>query len=267
MAVNDNPFLRHTATHAVITGGSQGLGLAVATRLVREGAPRVAISGRNAERGEAAAEKLRALGADCLFIQADVSDVDDCRHLMNAAIDRFGSINALVNAAALPDRGTLLDTSVKLWEAHMQTNARGPFLTMQALVRHLVDSGEPGAIVNVLSQVVHCGQSYLAAYSASKGALATLTKNVANAYRGHRIRCNGVLTGWMDTPGEAETQKRFHGGDDQWLAEAEAKQPMGQLVKPDQLAALISYMLSPEAGVMTGALVDYDQNVPGAYPE
>jgi NAD(P)-dependent dehydrogenase (short-subunit alcohol dehydrogenase family) len=92
-----------------------------------------------------------------------------------------------------------------------------------------------------------------------------LTKNVANAYRAKRIRCNGIQTGWMDTPGE--TQKTFHGAKDDWLAEADRRQPMGQLVKPDQLASLVAYMLSPGSGIMTGAFVDYDQNVAGAIPE
>ena len=72
---------------------------------------------------------------------------------------------------------------------------------MQGVVRHLVETGHPGSIVNILSMVAHCGQSYLTPYSASKGALATLTKNVANAFAGKRIRCKGILTGWMDTPG------------------------------------------------------------------
>jgi NAD(P)-dependent dehydrogenase (short-subunit alcohol dehydrogenase family) len=71
----------------------------------------------------------------------------------------------------------------------------------------------------------------------------------------------------MDTPGESATQQKFHGMDEDWLAKAEAAQPMGQLVKPEQLAGLVAYMLSPESGVMIGALVDYDQNVAGAYPE
>ena len=94
-----------------------------------------------------------------------------------------------------------------------------------------------------------------------------MTKNVANAYRRDRIRCNAILPGWMDTPGEDVIQRRFHGATDGWLARAEAAQPMGQLCKPDQLAGLASYLLSAEAGVMTGALIDYDQNVAGAYPE
>lgn len=131
---------------------------------------------------------------------------------------------------------------------------------MQALA--LSDS-----FINILSMCVHCCQSYLSHYAASKGALATLTKNVANALRSHRIRCNAILPGWMDTPGEDATQKTFHNAPDDWLAKAEAEQPMGMLVKPAHLAGLAAYMLSPESGVMTGALVDFDQHIAGAYPE
>ena len=79
---------------------------------------------------------------------------------------------------------------------------RGPFFLMQGVVAHLLEKKAPGSIVNVLSMSAHCGQSFLTPYSSSKGALATLTKNVANAYRCNRIRCNAVLPGWMDTEGE-----------------------------------------------------------------
>jgi len=265
--MSDDYFLRNRSTVAIITGGTQGLGLAIATRLAREGAPGLVISGRNTEKGEGAAEKLRSIGTDSLFVKADVSTADDCYRLVDTALKRFGNVNGLVNSAALGDRGTLLDTSLELWERQFNTNARGPFLLMQGVVRHLVETGQPGSIVNILSMVAHCGQSYLTPYSASKGALATLTKNVANAFAAKRIRCNGVLTGWMDTPGESVTQQKFHGVGEDWLEKAEAAQPMGQLVKPEQLAGLVAYLLSPESGVMTGALVDYDQHVAGAYPE
>jgi NAD(P)-dependent dehydrogenase (short-subunit alcohol dehydrogenase family) len=258
---------RNRSTIALITGGTQGLGLAIAKRLALEGAPGIVISGRNVEKGEAAAANVRSPQTDCLFVRTDVSNAEDCHKLVETAWAHFGSINGLVNSAGIADRGTLLDTSLELWERHFNTNARGPFLTMQHVVRHLVESGKPGSIVNIISMVAHCGQSYLTPYSASKGALATLTKNVANAYAAKRIRCNGILTGWMDTPGENVTQRKFHGVGENWLAKAEAAQPMGQLVKPEQLAGLVAYMLSPESGVMTGALVDYDQNVAGAYPE
>ncbi len=265
--MSDDPTLRNQSTVALITGGTQGLGLAIAKRLAREGARGVVISGRGAEKGEGAADEVRALGSECLFVPADVSAPEDCSRLVDAALERFGTVNGLVNSAAATDRGTLLDTNLEVWDRHFHTNVRGPFLLMQGVVRHLVDAGQPGSIVNVLSMVVHCGQSYLTPYSASKGALATLTKNVANAYAAKRIRCNGILTGWMDTPGESVTQRKFHGGSDDWLSKAEAAQPMGQLVKPEQVAGLATYLLSPESGVMTGALIDYDQRVAGAYPE
>ena len=265
--MNREVFLRNRNTHAVVTGGTQGLGLAVAKRLALEGSPKIIISGRDVEKGEHAAAAVTELGCDCRFVQADVSQVEDCRRLMRIAIEEFGTVNALVNSAALPSRGTLLETTPELWEAHFNTNARGPFLTMQALVAHLTERRLPGSIVNIVSMAAHCGQPFITAYSASKGALVTLSRNVANAYARDRIRCNGILTGWMDTPGENETQKTFHNVADGWLETAEAGQPMGQLVKPDQLASLIAYILSPESGVMTGSMIDYDQVVRGAYPE
>jgi NAD(P)-dependent dehydrogenase (short-subunit alcohol dehydrogenase family) len=210
---------------------------------------------------------VRALGTECTFVPADMANADDCVRLMATAITGLGSVNALVNSAATTDRGTLLDTTLEMWQQQMDTNARGPFLLMQALVRHLLDRRAPGSIVNILSQSAHCGQSFLVPYSASKATLANLTKNVAQSFRAQRIRCNGVMAGWMDTPGEHAIQQKAHTAPDDWLAKAEAGRPMGRLAKPDELAGLISYMLSTESGVMTGALVDYDQWVPGAQPE
>jgi NAD(P)-dependent dehydrogenase (short-subunit alcohol dehydrogenase family) len=259
--------MRNSETRAVITGGSQGLGLAIAKRLLAEGAKSIVISGRNAAKGEAAAQGLRAMGAECAFVQADLAKAEDCQRLIATALEKFGSVNALVNSAAETSRGTLLDTSLETWQRHFDTNTRAPFLTMRGVVQHLVETGKPGSIVNILSMVIYVGQSYLTPYSASKAALANLTKNTANAFAAKRIRCNGICVGWMDTPQEDETQRKFHDRPQGWLKEIEAQQPMGQLVKPDQLAGLVTYMLSPESGVMTGALVDYDQNVAGKYPE
>lgn len=258
---------RNEATSAVITGGTQGVGYAIASQLADEGCTRIAIAGRNAEHGTAVADELIARGVNALFVRTDTSSVADCYRLIDTAIDHFGAVNALVNAAASPGRGTLLEVTPQMWDEMFATNARGPFFIMQRFVQHLINLGSPGAILNILSQAAYCGQSYLSHYSSSKGALATLTKNVANAYRSNRIRCNAILPGWMDTPGEDETQRRYHDATNDWLARAEAAQPMGQLAKPSQLAGLATYLLSPDSGVMTGALVDYDQNVLGAYPE
>ncbi len=258
----------HSGTKAAITGGTQGLGFAIAKRLIEEGARSVAICGRNREKGEAAATLLRNdTDAKVVFVQTDLSNPDAAVGFITKAIETFGGLNALVNSAGLTTRGGLLDTDLATWEAHMAVNLRAPFLTMQTAVRYMKATGIPGSIVNIISMTALCGQSYLTPYSVAKGGLSTLTKNVANAFAADRIRCNGVLAGWMETPGEALTQKMFHGAGDDWAERAGKTLPMGKLVQPDELAGLVAYMLSPESGVMTGALVEYDQVVSGAYPE
>ena len=256
---------RNAATSAIVTGGAQGIGFAVTEALAEEGCRALALVGRDRAKGERAVASLQAKGADAIFIAADLSSVADCRRVVATAVERLRSVNALVNAAATSARGSLTETDEALFDNIFATNVRGPFFLMQGVVQHLLERQVAGSIVNVLSVNVHCGQPFLAAYSASKGALATLTRNTANAYRGNRIRCNAVLPGWMDTEGEDMVQRKWHGAGDDWLQKAEAAQPMGQLVKPGQLARLIAYMLSPDSGVMTGALVDYDQNVLGVF--
>jgi NAD(P)-dependent dehydrogenase (short-subunit alcohol dehydrogenase family) len=257
----------HSKTVAVVAGGTQGLGLAIAERLLAEGCTRIVIAGRRVPEGETAAEGLRRLGAEVLFVPTDMGRVEDAVALVDSAAARFGRVTALVNAAATTERGSILDTSPEDFDRHIAVNTRGPFFALQRFAQLAVAAGHPASAVNILSMVVHCGQSYLAPYSASKAALANITKNAAQALRGHRIRVNGINCGWMDTPGEDETQRRFHGATDGWLAAAEARQPMGTLVKPAHVAGLASYLLSDASGVMTGALVDFDQNVAGAYPE
>jgi NAD(P)-dependent dehydrogenase (short-subunit alcohol dehydrogenase family) len=262
-----DPNTRNQNTKAIITGGAQGIGFAIARQLAAEGCKSIVLAGRTAEKGARAVDQLKALGVDALFVQADVSKTEDCSRIVAAGIDRFGTINGLVNAAATSARGSLVETTPELFDYIFNTNVRGPFFLMQGVVRRLLETNTPGSIVNVLSMSAHAGQSFLTAYSSSKGALAVMTKNVASAYRAKRIRCNAVLPGWMDTPAEHEVQKKFHGASDDWLQKVEASAPMGQLVKPDQLAILVTYMLSPHSGVMTGALVDYDQNVAGLIGE
>jgi NAD(P)-dependent dehydrogenase (short-subunit alcohol dehydrogenase family) len=257
----------HKDTVAVIAGGTQGLGLAIAEALIADSCKRLVVAGRRVSEGEAAVERLRVLGADAHFKRTDMGVVEDAVTLVDEAASRFGRVTALVNAAATTERGSILDCTPADFDKHIAVNTRGPFFALQRFAQLAVETGHAASAVNILSMVVHCGQSYLAPYSASKAALANITKNAAQALRGHRIRVNGINCGWMDTPGEDETQRRFHGAGEGWLQAAEARQPMGMLVKPAHVAGLASYLLSDASGVMTGALVDFDQNIAGAYPE
>src|SRR5205823_11767969 len=183
---------RNQGTIAVITGGAQGIGFAIAEQLVDEGCRRIALAGRDEKKGAAAAAQLRARDVDAIFVRTDQSVVADCLRLIDAAVEHFGAVNGLVNAAATAARGTLLEVTPEMWEETFNTNVRGPFFLMQRLVRHLLDTKKPGSIVNILSQAAHCGQAYLTQYSASKGALATLTRMSPNAIR---LRwCGGIET-------------------------------------------------------------------------
>ena len=257
----------NSTSSVIISGGTQGLGMAVAETLIAQGCTRLTITGRDADKGEAAAGQLGKGGVDCLFVACDVASIEDCEAVVAKALAHHGFVNGLVNCAADTSRGSLVDTTPELWARHMDTNLRGPFLLMQGVVRHLLDTGKSGSIVNILSTSAHVGQSFLTAYSTSKGGLQTLTMNTANAYRSNLIRCNAVAPGWMDTPGEDVVQKKFHDAPDDWLEKAEAGLPMGQLVKPDQIAPLISYLVSPDSGIITGPVINYDQQIIGAVPE
>ncbi len=258
---------RHDDTAAVVTGGAQGVGLAIARQLAEEGCRRLVLAGRDTNKGAKAVAEFKERGCAARFVPIDLQDVATCLRLIETAVGDFGSVNALANAAALGARDSIVDGTVDQFDQMFATNVRAPFFLMQGFVKHRIAQGGGGAILNIGSNCAHCGQSYLASYSASKGALATLTKNVANAQKFNRIRCNAILPGWMDTPGEDVTQRRYHGATDGWLERTEAVQPMKQLAKTYELAGLASFMLSPSAGVMTGALVDYDQQIPGSYPD
>lgn len=259
--------LPHADTVALVTGGAQGVGRAIADRLIADGCRNVVIVGRDAAKGAAAAATMSKGGADVRFFRADMADAEAAQAMVDFTADTFGKLDALALAAGLSDRGGVLDATPDLWDQLMNVNARGPFFAIQRFAQRARAAGHPATCVSILSSAAHVGQSFLAPYSASKAAMANVTKNAAMALRADRIRVNAIAPGWMDTEGEDAVQKKWHGAGDDWLAQAEAAQPMGMLVKPAHLAGLASYLLSSQSGVMTGTVIDFDQFVPGAYPE
>lgn len=249
---------------ALITGSTQGVGKAVARRLAAEGAQGIVVCGRSRERGEAVAAGLSAGGVDAHFVPVELADPDSCEALIAQTDAKLGRIDVLVNCAGLTLRGSIVDTSVELWDDMMAINVRAPFLLMQGAIEIMRREGRGGAIVNVGSVAAHGSVPMLLPYAVSKAGLAVLTKNVAYSVAWDRIRVNCVNAGWMDTPGEDVIQRRFHTDGQDWLEGAEATMPFGQIIKVDEIAALIAFVASDEAGVMTGSVVDYDQSVTGA---
>lgn len=251
---------RLTDKVALITGAAQGIGEATARLFAARGIAGLLLTDRNAELGQAVAQSL---GVPTQFVAADLEDLSAVRQLVPAAEAAFGRLDILCNIAASTERGSLIDTDEELYERIMGVNLRAPFFLMQDAAKLMQRMQIAGAMINISSVNAHGGAPFLAPYSASKAALVNLTKNTANALVWDRIRVNCILPGWVETPGEHATLKRFHNAKDNWAEEAAKDRPFGRLVKPDELARAIAYMASGESGLMTGAVLDFEQGVPG----
>ena len=250
----------------VVTGGTQGIGRAVAIALAEAGARGIVFCGRSRENGAAVAVEIEDAGAEAHYVYADLAVPKDCRGVIAACDARFGRMDGLVNVAGDNQAGGIDDATLELWDNMFAVNVRAPFILMQDGIALMRREGIRGSIVNIISMVSHGGNRLFGIYSVTKGALATLTKNVAQAVREERIRVNGLNPGWADTPGEHAAQIAT-GQPEDWLEKAEAAQPFGQLIKPDEIARMCVFLLGPDSGIMTGSLIDYDQNIVGAYDD
>ncbi|MDE0262103.1 MAG: SDR family oxidoreductase [Bryobacterales bacterium] len=248
----------------LITGSTQGLGEEIARLSMERGAAGIVLTGRSAERGEALAAALGSAQCRVIFVQAELASTADCQEIIHRADHEFGRVDGLVNAAACTERGTLEDTSAEHWDKIMAINLRAPFLLIQGSVRIMQREGNGGSIVNIQSMSAHGGTPNLTPYSVSKGGLGILTRNAAHSQRAHKIRVNALNIGWMATPAEHAVQ-RLEGQPEDWLQAADKGAPFGRILRPRDVAGMAAYLLSDEAYMMTGALVDFDQHVTGIY--
>ena len=212
---------------AVITGSTQGLGEAIAHLFADRGAAGIVICGRNADKGDRVRADIEKKGAKAIFVPGSLENIEDCRKLIAEADKTFGRIDTLVNSAAITDRGTIWDTSPELFDLIFSVNVRAPFFLTQEAAKVMRRENTAGAIVNIISMSGHGGQSFITAYCASKGALITLTRNVAFSLMRHRIRVNGLTIGWMDTPAEDRIMKTYHAAEDGLARERRGGTPLG----------------------------------------
>jgi NAD(P)-dependent dehydrogenase (short-subunit alcohol dehydrogenase family) len=250
---------------AVVTGGTQGLGEAIARLFVARGAKGIVICGRNAEKGKAVASDLTKAGAKAEYVKADLADLNQARAVMAAADKAFGRVDVLVNAAGITDRGNIFNSTPELFDRMMAVNLRSPFFLIQDAAKIMQREKIAGSMVNIQSMSAHGGQPFLTPYCVSKGALATLTRNAAFSLMRWHIRVNGLNLGWMNTPGEDAIMRREHGAQDGWLQKAIVDQPFGRLIEPEEAARAVAFLASDESGMMTGVNVDFDQAVLGAW--
>ena len=247
----------------IITGSTQGMGAETAKLFASRGAKAITICGRQEEKGLKVKKEIESLGSKCIYIKADLNNVEDCRNIVLSTDKEFGTVNSLVNAAGYTQRGTILSATLENYDNNFNVNARAPFILMQETIKIMIRDKVKGTIASVLSIAMYSGMPFIVAYSGSKAALAIMTRNIANSLSGHQIRVNALNIGWTDTPAEHEIQTNVHNKDNDWLENTEKNVPFKRLTKPIDVAKGLAFMCSEESGLMTGSIIDFDQTVHG----
>jgi len=244
---------------AVVTGAATGIGRATALAFARDGYA-VALVGRRAAPLEELAAELRESGGEAIASPADVASPEEVSAAIDAAVERFGGIDALVNNAGVGGSGPLLEEPLELWEETLSINLTGAFLATKLALPHLIE--RRGAVVNVASvNGVLAGPGWTS-YCVSKAGLVMLAKCVANDYGRQGVRANSVCPGWVRTPmGDHDMDElgRAHGIDREGAYElAHRQNPLGRPAQPEEIADVIVFLASLRAAYITGAAIMVD---------
>jgi NAD(P)-dependent dehydrogenase (short-subunit alcohol dehydrogenase family) len=237
----------------IVTGSTTGIGEAIARRVVAEGG-RVVIHGRDRDRGQAITDEFPGRATLSL---ADLSDPAAGAQLIDAAINAFGSLNGIVNNAASVARNDLHHTDAAFFDRMMAINVRAPMLLIKAAYPHLKKTR--GCVLNIGSINAYTGERNLLAYSMSKGALMTLSRNLADAFCYDQIRVTHFNVGWVLTPNEYK-QKIADGLPEDWPDKVESPYaPSGNIMSPETIAGAAVYWLSDESRPISGTVMELEQ--------
>ena len=252
---------------AIVTGGTQGLGAAIAHRFAQAGASDIVIVGRDEAKGQAVADTIKKTSDTAVhMVAADLTDIEQVRKICAYTDKTCGRVDILVNAAGLTDRGDIMNTSPALFDRMFHTNVRAPFFLMQDTAKIMIREGIEGRIVSIGSMSEKAGQPFLSAYCASKGALATLTRNTAFGLMRNKIHVNQLSIGWMNSDHERKLVAS-ETGDPHFIDRAASQKPFGRILDPREVARAVLWMSSDDSGMMTGSVINFDQSVWGAYDD
>ncbi|MDB5326965.1 MAG: short-chain dehydrogenase/reductase [Phycisphaerales bacterium] len=233
---------------ALVTGGSRGIGAAIAKRLAADGASVALTYTKGKEPADAVVKAIEAAGGKALAIQADSADADAVTKAVNQAAKHFGRLDILVNNAGIAAGSTLEATSLEDFDRLYAVNVRGTFVAIQAALKHI---GDGGRIINIGSclgeRVAFPG---VTAYSSTKGAIKILTQGLSREVGGRGITVNNVQPGPIDTdmnPGKGDGAAGMH-----------AMIPIGRHGHVDELAAMVAFVASPDASFANGASLTVD---------
>jgi NAD(P)-dependent dehydrogenase (short-subunit alcohol dehydrogenase family) len=234
---------------ALITGGTSGIGSATAIRFAAEGA-KVAITGRNVERGEQVVKDIAEKGGDAIFIRSDVRSAADCRQAVEQTLERFGQVDVLFNNAGVFHPKTIPDCSEEEWDETIDSSLKGAFLMSKYVLPSMIERGS-GSIIHTSSGWGVLGGDKAAAYCAAKGGLIIMAKAMAIDHGPDGIRVNCVCPGDVLTPMLPEdAAKRGMAWDD--YAAGAAKRPLGRIGTAEDIANAVLYLASDESSFVTG---------------
>jgi NAD(P)-dependent dehydrogenase (short-subunit alcohol dehydrogenase family) len=237
----------------LVTGSNTGIGRAIAERCLSEGA-QVAIHGLDPTAVESVAEEL---GSNAFGIAGDLESPDAPGRIVSETVERFGRLDSVVNNAAIITRASFEGTNAEMFDQTMAINVRAPFLICQAASKHLKEA--KGSVVNIGSINAHGGEGILSAYSVSKGALQTMSRNLAGIYSKQGIRFTHLNLGWVLS--ETEYERKLQDGlPEGWPDKLDrGVVPTGNMTCPSEVARVVAFWLSDESRPFSGTVLDLEQ--------
>ena len=239
----------------VITGAGSGIGKASAERLAAEGAKVLCVD-INAEAVFTPVQHIQSTGGVAEVFAADISDPAQTERFINNCVERYGSIDVLVNNAGVNLPGVFHEVDDETIDRTLNVIVKGAIYASRAAIPHMLKQGK-GSIVNMSSVNGLASEPFLTIYSASKGAIVMLTKGIALDYAKQNIRCNCICPGWVDTPINY-AHADLLGGLDKVYASIDSVQPIGRPGEPREIANLVLFLASDESSFMTGSIVSAD---------
>ncbi len=237
----------------LVTGAGSGIGRATAIRLAQEGA-RVAVVDWNDTTGQETVQHIADLNQEAVFIHADVSKVPDTERIVAETVSRFGELNILVNDAAVMLEKNVVDTTEAEWDRIVDINLKGTFFCAKYAILQFQRQGKGGAIVNMASVNSFFAEGGIAAYCATKGGIAQLTRALAMDHSAEGIRVNAICPGWIETPMNAN----FFALGPHIREQAAKLHAIGRVGQAEEVANAVLYLVSDEASFVTGSLLTVD---------
>ena len=240
---------------AVITGGSRGIGQAIAQLFASEGC-RVVIAATNEEKGTATQKEIEGQGGNCLFVKCDVSKAEEVKNMVQKAVSFCGSVHILVNNASIWRPGKVTELTEELWDQVLNTNLKGMFLVAREIIPRMQKAGG-GSVINISSVAGLVGSREASAYNAAKGGIVNLTRGMALDFAKDHIRVNCICPGLIDTDQGDMVVDHYAPGKDHHTA-MQSWQPLPRVGMPQDVAKAALYFASDDSAFATGSIFVID---------